>query len=33
MEIITAIESVVLNFEYHNKEVDAQSIHQNVSYS
>ena len=33
MEIITATESVVLNFEYHNKEVDAQSLHQNVSYS
>ena len=32
MEIITATESVVLNLEYHNKELDAESIRQNVIF-
>ena len=30
MEIITATESVALNLDYHNKEADAESLHQNV---
>ena len=32
MEIITATESVVLNLEYHNQELDAESIRQNVIF-
>ena len=32
-EIITAMESVALNLEYHNKEADPESLRQNVSYS
>ena len=32
MEIITATESVALNFEYLNKEADAESLRQNVCH-
>lgn len=32
MEIITAKESVALSLEYHNKEVDGESFHQNVCH-
>ena len=32
MGIITATESVALNLEYHNKEVDGEYLHQNVCH-
>ena len=32
MGIITATESVALNLEYHNKEVDGEYLHQNLCH-
>ena len=32
MKIITATKPVALNLEYHNKEADVESLHQNVCH-